>query len=141
MKVRKFDPGSWSKLLALHSLDDAHSWAFDDRSLDTAPQLAQCRKKTFGLVEAVEFEIDDGVVWIVNRPQDPVATYARLLPIDRVAVECLLPGIEVGDGVLDLQDDHAGSFLFRQSCIHESLGRYGRQLLRIEELWTQPFLA
>jgi hypothetical protein len=42
-----------------------------------------------------------------------VAADARLLPVDRVAVECLLPGIEVGDWVLDLQDEHAGSFLFR----------------------------
>src|SRR5438876_12102657 len=93
----------WSKLLALYSLDDAHSWAvLDDRSLDAAPHLAHGSKKTFRLVEAVEFEIDDGVVWIVNRPEDPVAADARLLPVDRVTVECLLPGIEAGDWVLDL---------------------------------------
>ena len=59
---------SWSKLLALYSLDDAHSWVLHDRSLDAAPHLAHCSKKTFRLVYAVEFEIDDGVVWIVNGP-------------------------------------------------------------------------
>ncbi len=58
----------WSKLLALYSLDDAHSWALHDRSLDAAPHLAHGSKKTFRLVYAVEFEVDDGVVWIVNRP-------------------------------------------------------------------------
>ena len=58
----------WSKLLALYSLDDAHSWALDNRSLDSAPHLAHCSKKTFRLVYAVEFEVDDGVVGIVNRP-------------------------------------------------------------------------
>src|SRR6266571_8342693 len=89
-------------LLALHRLDDPHSWALHERSLDAAPHLAHRRKKTFRLVDAVEFEIDDGVVWIVNRPEDPVAAYARLLAVDRVAVECLLPGIEAGDWVLDL---------------------------------------
>ena len=58
----------WSKLLALHSIKDAHLWAFDDRSLDAAPHLAHCCKKTFRLVYAVEFKFDDGVIWIVNRP-------------------------------------------------------------------------
>src|SRR5260370_22916908 len=67
---------SWSKLLALHHLDGPHSWVLHDRSLDATPHLAHGSKKTFRLVYALELAIDDRVVWIVNRPEDPVAAYA-----------------------------------------------------------------
>jgi hypothetical protein len=38
-----------------------------------------------------------------------VATHARLLPPSVYAVEGHLPGVEVADGVLDLQDVRVGS--------------------------------
>src|SRR5437868_11612164 len=61
------DSNCWLKLFALQNLYDTYSWVIHDCSLDTTPHLAHRSKKAFRLVHAVEFEVDNGVVWIVNR--------------------------------------------------------------------------
>src|SRR5450432_3003993 len=56
------------KVHGLHNLDDACPWVLHDRSLDALPHFAHCCKKTFCLLETIEFEIDDGVVRVIYQP-------------------------------------------------------------------------
>ena len=57
----------------------------------------------------VEVEIDQHVVRIVNRPMDSVGTYPCSSPCVGESVERACPGLEVGDGVLDVKCDHVGN--------------------------------
>ncbi len=95
-----------SVLFALHGLDDPRlraadqGWRCSPRSPHVAPERGE---EGLRLARAVELEVDHDVVRIVGGSEDPVAAYTRPLPVDRIAVEGRLPGVEVADLVLDPQ--------------------------------------
>jgi len=57
----------------------------------------------------------------VDRSHDPVAADTRLLPMHGIAVERLLPGVELGDWVFDPEDVHLGSFPLSDQPANHSL--------------------
>src|SRR5215207_787568 len=68
--------------------------------------VAQCRFDGLGLAQAVELQVEHDVARIVGGAQDTVASHARALPADRIAVEGYLPGVVVRYWVFDAQDVH-----------------------------------
>ena len=75
--------------------------ACGDRQSASSPEL-----EGLGLVARVELEVHGNEVRIVNRTVDLVPPHATRLAADGVAVERRLPGLEVADGMLDLQNRH-----------------------------------
>jgi hypothetical protein len=64
--------------------------------VDSTPQLTQRIVNGLSLACTVELEVDHDVVGIVGRSEDPVAAHTRTLAADWIAVEDLLPRVEVG---------------------------------------------
>jgi len=58
-----------------------------------------------------ELEIDEHVVWIVDRLHDPLAKYAALLASRCEPSERVVPGVEVTDGMLDEQCGNGSSWV------------------------------
>jgi len=58
------------------------------------------------LFGGVEVEVDDDVARVVDGALQAVPAYSGLFPDRGEAVEGALPGVEVGDGVFDVEGGH-----------------------------------
>src|SRR5574341_856496 len=99
-------PGRWLVCLRFHDIRNPPLRVMDQRPADPAPHLLHGGEQGFGLAHAVEFQVDDSIVWIIDGAQYPVATHAGPLPAHRIAVEGGLPGVKILYGVFDMQEYH-----------------------------------
>lgn len=64
--------------------------------------------KRFRLLGAAEFQLDDHVVLVADRPPNPVPEHAAVSSCGGEAVECLLPRTKIGDPVFDAEGENLG---------------------------------
>jgi hypothetical protein len=63
-------------------------------------------QERFSLARAVELQVNYDEIEVVLWPKDLVPANAGSLAVRGVAIECLLPSLEVRNGVLDPYDWH-----------------------------------
>jgi hypothetical protein len=88
-----------SELLSVDHLGDARRGIA--YHVNATPQHAQPDEERLRLLSAVELEVDHRVIRIIVRAHHPIAPHPALCPAYGVAIKGTLPGVEVGNGVLD----------------------------------------
>src|SRR6516165_2300394 len=91
-------------LLVLHYLDNTCLWAAGQgwSCCCRSPYLAQRSEHALRRLYVIELKVDHDVVRIVDRSEYLVAAHARSLPTGRIAIKCLLPGVEVANWVFNV---------------------------------------